>query len=133
MTKWTQFWDMHSGGGSKEKWEHIYINAPEKEAKIIFYNRFGHNPDRITCTCCGNDYSISEGESLAQMTAFHRGCDYVAGEYVEVPDTKYDENKKLITLEDYLKSKDVHVIYDKDISPQERIGEVPEQGYVWVG
>ena len=28
---WTLFWDMHSGGGSKEKWTMIYIEAPEDE------------------------------------------------------------------------------------------------------
>jgi len=51
--------DMHSGGDLKEKWQYIYIEAPEEEAKVIFYNRFGHNPNRVTCTCCGKDYSIS--------------------------------------------------------------------------
>jgi hypothetical protein len=73
----THFWDMHSGGGQKEKWNHIYIEAGEEEAKIIFYNRFGHNPDRITCTCCGNDYSISEEETLEQATGFQRKCKFV--------------------------------------------------------
>lgn len=36
---WTEFWDMHSGGGQKEKWAKIYIEAPEEEARVIFYNR----------------------------------------------------------------------------------------------
>jgi len=71
---WTQFWDMHSGGGLKEKWHYIYIEAPEDEAIIIFYNRFGHNPHRVSCTCCGADYFIGENESLAQLTGYHRGC-----------------------------------------------------------
>ena len=36
---WTRFMDMHSGGGTKEKpFEYIYIQAPEKEAKVIFYD-----------------------------------------------------------------------------------------------
>ncbi len=121
MTKWTQFWDMHSGGGCKEKWEVIYINAPEKEAKIIFYSRFGHNPTRVTCTCCGEDYSIYEVDDLAQATGYKRGCSYVAGKYVEVPDTRYNKNKKLIPLEEYLKDEKVLVIYDKDIKPEERV------------
>jgi hypothetical protein len=73
-TKWTHFMDMHSGGGQKEKYAHIYIEAPEDEAKIVFYNRFGHNPERVTCTCCGGDYSISEYPSLKQATAYNRGC-----------------------------------------------------------
>lgn len=69
-----QFWDMHSGGGCKEKpYEQIYIEAEsEEEAKRIFYGRFGHNPDRVTCTCCGRDYSISSSESLEDATKYQR-------------------------------------------------------------
>jgi hypothetical protein len=66
--------DMHSGGGLKEKAQYIYIEAPEAEAKVIFYNKFGHNPDRVSCTCCGSDYSISSGEDLVQLTGYDRGC-----------------------------------------------------------
>lgn len=74
---WTRFMDMHSGGGLKEyPYEYIYIEAPEDEAKIIFYNRFGHNPGRVTCTCCGEDYSVSEEELLEQATAFERNCEH---------------------------------------------------------
>ena len=48
MSKWTNFHDMYSGGGLKEKpYTYIYIEAPEVEARTIFYNRFGHNPDRV--------------------------------------------------------------------------------------
>lgn len=73
--KWTLFWDMHSGGRTKEEpYERIYIEAPKEEAKIIFYNRFGHNPERVTCICCGEDYSISEDESLEQLSGFDRNC-----------------------------------------------------------
>lgn len=76
MMIWTQFWDTHSGGGCKEPpYEKIYIEAPEDEAKVIFYNRFGHNPERVTCTCCGGDYSISESVSLEQASGYHRKCD----------------------------------------------------------
>lgn len=72
---WTQFWDMHSGGGTKEPpYEKIYIEAPKDEAISIFYARFGHNPERVSCTCCGDDYAIDEGTDLAQMTAYHRNC-----------------------------------------------------------
>lgn len=60
---WTRFFDMSSGGGSKEPHEVILIEAPEDEAKVIFYNRFGHNPERISCACCGVDYSIYEVDS----------------------------------------------------------------------
>ncbi len=32
---WTQFHDMHSGGGQKLAWARIYIEAPEREAAQI--------------------------------------------------------------------------------------------------
>jgi len=122
--KWTQFWDMHSGGGTKEEpYEKIYIEAPEAEAKVIFYNKFGHNPERFSCTCCGDDYSISESVSLEQASAYHRNCRYdeKAKGYVEEPNNKYGE-KKLITIPEYSKQKDVLVVYAKDIKDSERVG-----------
>ena len=72
MSKWTLFWDMHSGGGSKEKWEHIYIEAPEEEAIKIFIARFGHDPHNITCQCCGKDYAIYESDTLEEASDYHR-------------------------------------------------------------
>lgn len=133
-TTFTQFMDMHSGGGLKEgPYQHIYIQAPKEEAKIIFYNRFKHNPERVTCTCCGADYSISEYETLEQATGFERHCDYEKGVgYVERPDNSYGLGRPVTPLSDYLKGKDVLVIYEADIKPEERTGEIPEQGYVWV-
>lgn len=75
---WTRFMDMHSGGGTKENgFDFIFIEAPEHEARLIFYNRFGHNPERVSCTCCGDDYSISEHESLEQISGYDRHCAYV--------------------------------------------------------
>lgn len=147
---WTQFWDMHSGGSLKEKWHYIYIEAPEDEAIIIFYNRFGHNPRRVTCTCCGDDYSISEKKSLARLTAYHRNCEFVenkkeegGGHYAEKQkqsaieireecDTPAKNKWGLYqTLTQYRKNKDVLIIPAKSIKAKERKGEVPEQGYVW--
>lgn len=72
---WTRFMDMSSGGYRKEKWAYIFIEAPEQEAKVIFYNRFGHNPERVSCTCCGQDYSIAEeAGNLADATVYARCC-----------------------------------------------------------
>lgn len=120
---WTQFWDTHSGGDTKEgKLEQIFIEAPEKEAKIIFYNRFGHNPDRVTCTCCGSDYSINEGEFLDKLTHFHRRIW-----------ERNSDKEEYQTPEEFSVRDDVLIIYDKDIKREERSGEVPEEGYIWVG
>ena len=69
---WTKFWDMHSGGGQKLDWAKIYIQAPEEEAVVIFSNRFGRDPENVTCNCCGEDYSVSESKTLGEATEYHR-------------------------------------------------------------
>lgn len=153
---WTHFMDMHSGGGTKiEPFENIYIEAPEKEARVIFYNRFGRNPDRITCTCCGNDYSVSEESDLSQATAYERGCEYA---YVDADGKEYNQNdwynlspqlrgsvkgryverqarpsfgRPHISLAQFKLRKDVLIISADEIKETERVGEVPQQGYVW--
>lgn len=129
---WTSFWDMHSGGGQKEEWGKIFIEAPEEEAEVIFQNRFGHNPHRVTCTCCGEDYSVDESPTLEDATGYHRGCAY--GEdgngYIEKPSK--DSWRKYMTLEEYLATGDALAIYEKDILPEERKGSLREQGYVWM-
>ncbi len=133
---WTQFHDMHSGGGAKEKWGRIYIQAPEDEAAIIFYNRFGHNPHRVTCTCCGNDYSLTESEDLHQATGYERNCHYSDTEKKYIEEKSYGRrsfsSKPYVTLEEYLRDENAHFIFDKDIKPEERTGSLPEQGYAWI-
>lgn len=109
----TQFWDMHSGGDTKlEPWSKIYIEAPEAEAKSVFYARFRRNPDRVTCTCCGPDYSVQEYQSIEEATSYHRG-------------------KK--TVEEYLGDAKSNAVFIRaaEIKPEERNLEVPEEGYVW--
>lgn len=75
---WTHFWDMHSGGTQKLQWPHIFIHAPEEDAKRLFAEAFGRDPENVTCNCCGGDYSISEEPSLAQATAFQRNLSYTS-------------------------------------------------------
>lgn len=129
---WTRFMDMHSGGEPKEPQQYIYIEAPIEEAKVIFYNRFGHNPDRVTCTCCGDDYSIGESETLAEASGYDRGCRYdkMQKGYVDEPDTERWA-RKYVTVEEYAKRKDVLIIPASNIKDGERVGQVPEQGYIW--
>ena len=119
---WTHFWDMHSGGGLKEKQQHIFIEASEAKAKVIFYNRFGHNPERVTCTCCGPDYAIDEGRSLEKLTLFHRS-------YYK---TVHSQEKTIMSLKEIEKSKNALIIRKNDIKPEEYEGTVPTQGYVWM-
>jgi hypothetical protein len=118
--KWIHFWDMHSGGGIKEEpYQHIYIEATSQDAaEVIFYNRFEHNPNRVTCTCCGSDYSVSEYDTLEAATEFQRS-DY--------------EGRNITSLEAYCNREDVLVVRDAEVKDSERQGNVPAQGYVWVG
>jgi len=69
---WTHFWDMHSGGRQKLKWQHIYIEAPEAKAITAFQTRFGRNLDNVTCNCCGPDYSVKEYKTIFEATGFQR-------------------------------------------------------------
>lgn len=138
---WTRFMDMSSGGSRKEDFSKLYIEAPEAEAKAIFYNRFGHNPERVTCTCCGEDYSIDESETLEQATGYDRGCAYSGDGYIEKP---RDGTDRYIALQDFIaggedvngwssRKETVAFIFAADIKPEERSADMPRQGYVWVG
>jgi hypothetical protein len=95
---WFQFHDMHSGGGLKTQWHHIFTEAADEAAACqIFAGRTGRDPRNTTCDCCGEDYSISEAVSLAQATAFERGCrslvtPRVDGRYVQPEDPWFKEN-----------------------------------------
>ena len=163
---WTHFWDMHSGGSTKEPpYESIYIQAPLDEAKVIFYNRFGHNPERVSCTCCGDDYSISESPSLEEASGYHRNCAYAWFDaqgnempeewdprsldphrlYGAARDQGYEQRiveradpmkasygHGLLTLHEYEAQDNVLIIGADEITPDERHGSIPEQGYVWV-
>jgi len=121
---------MNSGGGHKEKWGNIFIEAPQTEAISIFFAKFGHNPTRVSCTCCGQDYSISEDKSLAQLTGFHRGCKDTSDGYIEEQATDFCHTKYQ-PLEEYCKNKCVLIISLDEITDEERNTSVPEQGYVW--
>lgn len=78
---WTEFMDMHSGGGQKLDWAYIFVEAPEDEARRVFAARFGRNPDNVTCDCCGSDYSVSEHDTLEQATAYNRQLRSVKGTF----------------------------------------------------
>jgi hypothetical protein len=120
----------------------------------VFYAVFGRNPNRVTCTCCGEDYSISGYADLAQATGYERHCEYVyrdahgtevggekawqrdglTGSYEDRMQTKYNsERRPSIPLDLYLTSGECKVVYANEITPEMLGVEPPEQGYVWVG
>jgi hypothetical protein len=129
--------DMHSGGSQKEDFAYLYIEAPLEEATSIFYSRFNHNPYRVTCTCCGEDYSISSG-NLTEISGYDRNLEYVNKDgnykYLEVGldiDDNPREKKVGKTLKEYFAMDNVAVIRASDIEDRERYREVPEEGYIW--
>lgn len=134
---WVQFMDMASGGGGKEKYSYIYIEASnEEEAAIIFYNRFGHSPHRVSCTCCGEDYSVSYSETLEEATAYNRGCGWDETEKKWAEGPGGSAWKEYVPLGEYLISLcnvkgGILVIPETEIKPEERKGELPVEGYVW--
>ena len=81
---WTSFMDMHSGGSTKVKtYEYIYIQMAEEDARVFFSAMFGRSPGRVTCDCCGPDYSISEYATLEEATKYVRTYIRPKGEDIE--------------------------------------------------
>lgn len=111
---WTLFWDMHSGGDLKLNWSKIYVELPRDRAIEYFKTRFGRDPYNVTCSCCGEDYSISEEDTLEQVSGYHRNCAYDVNtdKYVE----SSDDSCYFIPLDDYRKLEDVLIISWEDMS-----------------
>jgi hypothetical protein len=114
---------MHGGGGQKTDYSKIYIEAPEEEARSVFYSRFGINADRVSCTCCGPDFSVSEYETLDAATEYERS--------EPVPDSQEFEYRVTRSVEEYIKDPGIKVIYADEITGPEKCFIVPVQGYVW--
>ena len=109
--KWFKFNDMHTGGFTKTDYDVIYIQAnTETDAINVFKSKFQIEPYDIACDCCGYDFAISEENSLQQMTAYERGCEYSKdlSEYIEIQGSQY---RDYIPLDDYVKRNDVLVLY----------------------
>jgi len=57
---YTRFFDLCSGGSQKEDFSTLYVELDEDRAVEWFYEKYGHSPHNVTCTCCGSDYSVYE-------------------------------------------------------------------------
>lgn len=95
---WTQFMDMHSGGGTKTDYEYIYIEADEEIATNVFGHMFGEHPSSVACACCGSNFSVTCSETLEEATEYQRKW-----------------TKK--SVEEYIQDPSIKVIYAKDIDP----------------
>lgn len=101
---WTVFNDMHGGGHLKvESYERIYINTARDPAMAVFRDRFGQDPEKITCQCCGQDYSIREYDSLEAATKYHRSRGPLADQTIDT------------TTDEYVERDDICIIYGGDI------------------
>lgn len=86
---WTRFHDHNTGGTMKTTYREIYIRAPVREAKVIFYDVIGHDPEKISCECCGEDFTIDELElSRAELLDLKRRT-YAL--FMETKQRKYKE------------------------------------------
>lgn len=66
----TRFMDMHSGGSQKLDFSKLYVPLPEKEAIAWFQNRYGRDPNNVTCGCCGEDYVVYELSTQAALDEY---------------------------------------------------------------
>lgn len=103
--KFTRFLDMHSGGFLKTSYSHIYIDEPLGEAIKTFKEILKHDPDNITCDCCGTDFVYEEYESLDEATAYDRGCEWNID--------KYDLTTAKISIDNFFREKN-NVLLIKD-------------------
>jgi hypothetical protein len=78
MPKFTRFYDMCSGGRQKLEHDVIFIEGDEASATARFMAVFGRDPHNVTCSCCGQDYSVWE-------------CDTTEDEHAENPLVISDE------------------------------------------
>lgn len=127
---WTHFLDNCCGGTKEGSLEHIFIEAGVDEAKVIFYNRFGHSPSRVSCTFCGDDYSTSEYATLEEASAGQRGAEFVNGQDGPQQGVAYAW-QNYVVLDDYVKHNDVLVIRANEVTAKERKGKLPQQGWIW--
>ncbi len=125
---WTQFHDMHSGGGNKTAWSHVFVEAAEDEARRIFEERTGRDPDNVTCDCCGADYSVTEAPTLEQATAYERNCLFVpeVNGWAEEPDPRW--SRKYIPLADFIARPDILIIRTDQCLAHADCVEHPELG-----
>lgn len=102
---WTQFYDMHSGGGTKIRpFDKIYIQAPELEARYIFQEIFDRHPEHVSCSCCGEDYSVTEFTDLLQATGSERHAHYDGTKYLEEPDhSRRTNGYPLVPIEEHIR------------------------------
>ncbi len=104
---WTEFIDANTKEQKLENQiKHVYIEAPRNVAIEVFKRKFKYNPNQLDKHGIP-EYDAIEHDTLAQATAFRRGCmfDFNTKLFVEIPDSKGFIPYQ--TLEEFLQRKDV--------------------------
>lgn len=70
VEKHTVFSDMCSGGSRQHDFDYGWIEGDEATATKRFIERYG-DPAHVTCTCCGQDYSVTEFDSLEELLQYY--------------------------------------------------------------
>lgn len=120
---WTQFDDCHSGGGTNTEYEVIYIQAPQDEAIAVFGARFGMSPYSVNCSCCGQNYSVSECADFTQATGWDRNLVSTEEGYTEdlgIKGSRLWSSRPPISIMEYLNSNRACFIFARDIKEEER-------------
>jgi hypothetical protein len=125
--------DMHSGGSQKLKWSNIIIEAEsQRQACAVFYAKFNRSPYRVICTCCGEDYSISERDSIEEYAS--PGWLDSEAEYFKQHAKTKDGRDYVMRERERCKSMvaNAKIILADEIADEERQGDIPSEGYVWI-
>lgn len=79
---WTEFRDCCSGGCTNTIYGEIHIQLPEEDAIKYFNWKFDVDAENdINCHCCGNNWSISEYESLLDALQYEFLIEYETSEW----------------------------------------------------
>jgi hypothetical protein len=58
MRRFTEFYDVSTGGFRKTQYRSILIELPKQKAIQYFTQRFKLDPYNYSCKCCGTDFEI---------------------------------------------------------------------------
>ena len=92
---WTEFSDNWSGGCAKEPWDHIFIQAKPSAAYSVFLAVFEHDPQDVSCSCCGPAYSIHQAGEIDFGKSFFIKAADIEPEWVIKDPTVYSSESAL--------------------------------------
>jgi len=110
---WTRFDARFTCFSPNTKHKVFLVNAPIEKAKLIFYNRTGHSPNK-GCRCCGDNFRARIYPSLNAAA----GCP--TPEEIE---TRHDDEAQ---VEKFCENRSVMVIWSDEFEPEDLEGRLPK-------